>query len=283
MSSSVRPPGDSERGFALVMVLWMGLLIAVIGGSLLHEVRSERVSAATDAAELEATLLADGGINRAILSLIDQSDSIHWHIDGTPQTLQVAGHDDVVRVESEAGKIDLNAAPASLLAALLRGAGTSAADSQTLADRVIAWRSPVPSGAIDATTNLYRDAGRSYGPRHEAFRSVGELRMVLGMTDELQSALVPLVTVYSNRPAVDRGVAGDAVLLALQAAGDNFAAAQMSARASGQAAGVDRAPSEGEALTISARVEVKGALADRHAVVRINADANSLYKVLEWK
>jgi len=260
----------------------MGLLIAIIAAGLLREAQSARIVAAGDAAALQASLIAEGAIHRAILSLVDPSDPLRWHIDGTPQTLNILGHDVNIRIESEAGKIDLNAAPPSVLVALFRFAQLSASDSETLADRVVAWRSPIPSGAVDSTTNIYRDAGRSYGPRHGSFRSVGELRMVLGMTDAVQAALASGLTVLSGNPTVDRGVAGDLVLQALAASGDGLAAAQLSARSTGAAAGVDRLPAVGEALTIVASVEVRGSQTERRTTIRLVNATDGFYRVLEW-
>lgn len=271
-----------EHGFALVLVLWMGLLIAIIAAGLLREAQSARIVAAGDAASLQASLIAEGAIHRAILSLIDPSDPLRWHIDGTPQTLNVLGHDVMVGVESEAGKIDLNAAPPSVLVALFRFAQLSPADSETLADRVLAWRSPVPPGAVDSTTNIYRDAGRSYGPRHGPFRSVGEVRMVLGMTDAVQAAVASALTVFSGNATVDRGAAGDLVLQALAAAGDGLAAAQLSARSAGAAAGVDRLPAVGEALTIVATVQLRGSRTEHSTVIRLVNATDGFYRVLEW-
>jgi general secretion pathway protein K len=261
----------------------MGLLIAVIGSSLLHESRSASTGAASYAAGFQATLAADGAINRAILSFIDPSDPQHWHIDGTVRTLQVFDHNVTIRAESENGKIDLNAAPQSLLVALFRGARLSATDSQTLAERVIAWRTRVPTGAIDSTTNIYRDAGRSYGPRHGPFRSTGELRMVLGMSDAVEASVASAVTVYSGSATVDRGVASDDVLRILQSSGDRFAAAQLLARANGNAAGGDRLPTAGEVLSIFAKAESHGAIAERFAVIRLRGDTSLPYTVLEWQ
>ncbi len=282
MSCSVNQRIKRDGGFALVLVLWIGLLMAIIGSSLLHEAESASIGAASGAAAFQAALAADGAINRAILSLIDPSDPLRWQIDGTPRTLRLFTHDIEVRVESERGKIDLNAAPVSMLSALFQAEQLSASESQTLAERVGDWRSQCPPGAIDSTANIYRDEGRSYGPRHGPFRSTGELRMILGMTDELEASALPMITVYSGSAAVDRGVAGDAVLRVLRTAGDAFAAAQLSARAEGNAAGVDRLPLAGEVLSISAGVDSHGVSTQRVAVIRLRGDAGSPYTILDW-
>jgi general secretion pathway protein K len=272
-----------ESGFALVFVLWIALLFAILENSLLREARSASVGASADAAAYQATLAADGGINRAILTLIDTQDPLHWDVNGSPKTIQLFGQTVTVRVESQKGKIDLNYAPESLLAALFVGQGLSAADSLTLADRIIAWRSPVPPGAMDSTANIYRDAGRLYGPRHGRFRATGELRMVLGMTDELQAAVEPAITVYSDSAAIDRGVAHVYVLRILKASGDNFASAQLDAIQNGNAAGGDRLPATGEVVAIFAKAKTRGALAERVAIIRLKGDPNSPYTILDWR
>jgi hypothetical protein len=62
---------------------------------------------------------------------------------------------------------------------------------------------------------------------------VDELRLVIGMTDELQQDLAPLLTVYSRAGEVDRQVATAAVLGAPAEMGDRLAASQRDARENG--------------------------------------------------
>jgi general secretion pathway protein K len=249
-------------------VLWLLLLLSIIGGIMLVEARSERRLAATGVALVEARLAADAAINRAIMSLVNSQDSEKWRLDGTPREIRVFDHDVEVRVESERGKIDLNMARPDVLAALFRGQAVPPAEAEQLADRVIAWRSPLRSGMADDAADPYRAVNRTYGPRHAPFRSVDELRLVLGMTDELQVTLMPVVTIYSRSPDVDRQVATSEVLRTLTAAGDKIAETQREARERGQASGIDRRPAMGEALTICAR---------------ITGDRRQPYWVLAWQ
>lgn len=275
--------GRIRPGFALVAVLWLLLLLSVLGGMLLRDAEGERDAAATEIALIDARLLADAGINRTILSLVNPQDPLKWRLDGTIQSLQLFGCDVDVSVESEAAKIDLNRAPRDLLAALLRSQGVAPGDAGDIADRTVAWRTPHAAGEPDPAADRYRDEGKPYRPTHEPFRSVEELRLVLGMTDVLQAALIPAVTVYSRSPSVDRQVAGNSVLRALEEAGDTLAAGQRSARDQGQAAGVDRAPVLGEALRITARVAVDHVTTLRSAVVRQTGDRRVPYWVLSWR
>jgi general secretion pathway protein K len=270
-------------GFALVAVLWLLLILSVIGGMLLRGAESERDLAATEVALTDARLLADAGINRAILSVANTRDPLKWRLDGTSQILGLLGHEVEVAVESEAAKIDLDMAPRDLLAALFRSQGVAPGDAGDIADRVVAWRAPLAPGEPDQAADRYRAEGRSYTPTHSPFRSIDELRLVLGLTDDLQAKLITAVTVYSRSPSVDRQVAGDTVLWALQEAGDGLAQSQREARRQGQAAGIDRAPVLGEALRITAKVSDGQMTTIRSAVIRVTGDRRVPYWVLAWR
>src|SRR5262249_7871857 len=156
--------------------------------------------------------------------------------DGAVQSVELFGQEIALRTESEAGKVNLNAAPVSLLAALFAGQGVAPDEAGLLAARVATWRAPTAGTARSEAIAAYRDAGRVYGPRFAPFRSVGELRLVLGMTDALQAAVAPLTTVWSGDGSLDRSVAGEALLRVLEATGDTLAASQRAARARGSAA-----------------------------------------------
>src|SRR5690348_16526476 len=89
---SMASPERRREGFALIGVLWLLLLLGIIAGVLLAEARSERHQAATAAARLQARLIADAAINRALLSLVNAQDPEHWRLDGTPRRLPLFGH-----------------------------------------------------------------------------------------------------------------------------------------------------------------------------------------------
>ena len=283
MSSTAPADGRPRSGFALVAVLWLLLLLSIIAGMLLRGAESERDLAATEIALADARLVADAGINRAILSLVNPQDPLKWRLDGTGQSVHLLDRDIEVAVESEAAKIDLNMAPAPLLAALLRSQGVAPGDADEIAGRIVAWRTPLAPGEPDQAADDYRAAGRTYSPFHAPFRSVDELRLVLGITDALQASVLPAVTVYARSPSVDRQVASDIVLRALEEGGDALAASQREARDAGNASGIDRAPVLGEALTITTEAAEGQVTAVRSAVIRLTGDRRIPYWVLAWQ
>jgi general secretion pathway protein K len=283
MPSTGSADAARRSGFALVAVLWLLLLLTTIAGMLRLGAESDRDLAASDVAIFQARLIADAGINRALLSLIDPRDLLKCRLDGTRQRVALLDHGVEIAVSSEAAKIDLNLASPALLAALLRSKGTGAGEADEIAARIVAWRSPLDPGTPDPAADAYRDAGRAYRPPHRPFRTIDELRLVLGMSDALQAALAGDVTIYALTPSVDRQVANDDVLKALQESGDGLAASQLDAREAGQAAGIDRAAAPGEAVTITATYTTEDITMTRTATIRLTGDRHAPYRVLSWR
>lgn len=272
-----------DSGFALLIVLWAMLLLSILAGSYLLEARAARTVAATAVSQARARALSDAAINRSIMALLDPRDPLRLPLDGSPQEIQLLGHRIAIRWESEAGKVDLNAAPPGLLVSVLQGQGLSEKEAAGLAKQIVVWRSPSRGPAREAATAFYREAGRSYGPRFGPFRSIGELRLVVGASDALQTLITPLITVWSNTGAIDRSVANESLLHALETANDSLAGRQLAARQTGRAAGSDRPPALGEVLTITARIEMADMVFTRTAAVQIAGDRAEPYRVLSWQ
>jgi hypothetical protein len=91
-----------------------------------------------------------------------------------------------------------------------------------------------------------------------------------------------LTTVWSGDSAIDRSVAGDAMLRVLEGAGDSLAGAQRVARDAGKAAGAGRALAVGEAVTIAVRLEMPDMIVERTAVIQLAGDRREPYRVLAW-
>jgi general secretion pathway protein K len=272
-----------ERGFALIIVLWALLLLSVLGSSFLLEARATRTIANSATSQLQVRMLADSAINRTIVSLLDPRDPLRLPLDGTPHEIELLNHRLTINCQSEAGKVDLNTASERLLGTLFAGVGLSEEDAASLAKQVAVWRSPLRNDTDQSAVGFYRDAGRTYGPRFGMFRSAGELRLVVGMTDDLQDELAPFITIWSNTGTIDLSVANENLLRILAARNDNLASSQWTARKNGNAAGANRAVALGEVLTIAAVAETSGVTVRRSAAIQIAGDKNQPYRVLAWR
>lgn len=253
-----------ERGFALLIVLWWTVLLAVLGTDLAitGQLEAQRAGYVRTAAMAQAA--ADGVVEEAIFHVLDGSHD-GWPADGLPHLVPVTGGLAHVEVRSEAVKIGLNVASAKLLAALLTRLGKAPEQAAALADAVLDWRTataqPRPLGA---KARDYEAAGLPYAPPNSNFETLNELALVRGMDPELVARLAPYVSVYQTEDP-DLALADPLVRLAI---GD-----------SGQVLTTDidpigLTPSAAPVLVIKVTVEIAaGARAVRKTVVRLAADA----------
>jgi general secretion pathway protein K len=143
-----------------------------------------------------------------------------WPADGRERVLTYGENLIRVRVQDEAGKIDINAAPDEMLEGLFRTVGVDAASASRLVDAIADWKDPDDlrrlSGAEAAD---YRAAGLPYVPRNGPFLAVDELRLVLGMTPALFERIGPFVTVYSRSGRINPVTAPAEVIRSLPGIG----------------------------------------------------------------
>jgi general secretion pathway protein K len=188
----------SERGFALLIVLWILVFLALLVTQLTVAWHSEARIAFNIRANAMAEAAADGAVYEAVFHLLDSSDR-RWSADGAIHQLLSPGSITRVRIENEADKVNPNTAPAALLQALLREVGANARTAALLAGAIVDWRTPAQSPAAKRDKAArYQAAGYTYVPSGAPFESVEELRDVLGMTSQMLAALKPHLTVYSD-------------------------------------------------------------------------------------
>ena len=206
----------SSRGMALLSVLWITGLLAVIAASFASGTRTEARLARNQIANAKAEALADGGVYRAAQGLLELDPEQAWRADGTVHEMRLGEGLVQIAIEDEDGKIDLNAAPAPLLAGLFGVLGLSPDEARAMADRIVDYRDPddepEPQGAEDPD---YFALGRAGGAADRELISTGELLNVLGMTRALYERAQPYVTVYSGAEGVDPLRAPGPVLQAL--------------------------------------------------------------------
>jgi general secretion pathway protein K len=202
----------ASRGAVLLMVLIFGaaassLAVTAMRSSsagvraatvYLDEVRAEELGRA--AVDLIAARLASAepGVRRAGAFAVPFADA-------------------VVEVSyiGETARVDLNAAPPELLAALFQAAGASPTEARLYADRIVDWRDPDdtkrPSGA---EAEDYARAGLP-PPGNRNFVHLAELDQVLGLPAGMRQAIAGAVTVASGKAGVDPTISGRLVVRAL--------------------------------------------------------------------
>lgn len=202
-----------NRGFVLVAVLSVLALLssAVIAMSLLSR-------NAIDSADIVDTKLQLDAMTESALSMAG------FQLFSLKMPLQKVNNQQIrldqgvvdLTVVTDAAKVDLNGSNAKLLAAAYKAAGRTTLTPQSFASRVIDWRDandqPIEDGAESSD---YAAAHLDYGPRNGPFRTVGDLRWVLGVSNADIAALADYVTVYNPRGRLDAFSAAPTLIASL--------------------------------------------------------------------
>ena len=202
----------SERGFALILVVWSLVLLASLATGFSLAVRHQTRLAADLSAVARAEAAATAALHTAMLAVAATGGEARWRADGREHEIPWPDAKITVRVQSESGRIDINTAPPELLSGLFTRLFPTS-DSAALTDALLDWRDhddhPRDNGAED---RAYKEAGYAYGPSNTPFYSVNELSQVMGFDGEKLEALQPHLTVHSRRPRINAASADLVVL-----------------------------------------------------------------------
>ncbi len=201
------------------MVIWGVGLLSAIALSLSSSALLHSRSASNDVLAVQLREAANAGVAIAIAKLKA------GHLKGPGmhefQCRFEGAYNLVVRVEDEAGKIDLNFASTGLLERIFTGAGLSAGAAKSLAQDIADFRDGDNAFRRGKTheDRYYRSLDLVHGPKNAPLSNVVELEQVPGMTVRLQKgpltryeALKRHFTVHSKRSGLDPRVADPELL-----------------------------------------------------------------------
>ncbi len=295
--SAVRQRIASQRGIALLIVLWGLVLLAVIAAAFTTETRTEMALARNLAENAKARALAEAGVYRAILALMQPRSGLQWRVDGTTYPFDYGEGAVRISVQDEGGKIDLNMGRDEHLRGLLQQAGLDFDEAAALVDAIADYRDADDlhrlNGAEDAD---YRAAGLPYGAKNRSFEAVEELQQVLGMTRATYERVAPFLTVFSVRSRIDLTNAPREVLLAVPGIVTGevenllIERAQMTGPISTKSLPIPAAErgtfgiSKGRVYTVRSEARTpSGATFVREAVVRLTRKPDWPFQFLAWK
>ena len=257
----------SERGVALLMVLWVFMILTVLVGEFGRGMRDDAVATQNLAEEVQARAVAMAGINQAIYRALrthethtetqqqqqQQKRGIDankqpevWLADGKPHEGEYAGGKYSVRIFDEGGKISLNRADEALLRRVFASLGVERSDQEEIVDAILDWRDSDSLRRVHgAEEEYYAKLPEPYRPKNGPFDSVEELLLVKGISHDLfygiqskkfardEKPPIPLGEVFSvfNRTAnINIRSASPAVLQVLMQGSEEDVEAVMEAR-----------------------------------------------------
>src|SRR6202051_2544370 len=202
-AAKLNPAKSGNDGFIIVAVLWILAALATLVSVYAIYVTNSAIAVVASGDAVIADPLVSAGVELAAYQLLGQIEATR---PGAGQFTARAGAAQLtIAFQTEAARIDLNAAPKSLLAGLLVAFGASPLDAGSYADRIVAWRTRAAAANIDTDpeNSLYRSAGLDYTPRHAPFIHVSELWLVQGIPPVLIERMLPFVTVFNGKAEGD--------------------------------------------------------------------------------
>lgn len=217
MKTRLDARAGAQSGIALILVLWVTTLLMVVAGSFAYATRTDMNILGGSVQRARAEAVADAGIHRAALELFPFGNmAARWKADGTWHEFPVGDGKVRVSLLDESAKIDINTAVPRLIKGMLMLAGLDDFQAEKLSDAIQDWRDADlltrPNGA---EAPQYREAGLSHQPSNAPFQAIQEIRLVLGMTDDIYRRIQPMITIFSRQPGVNHAVADREVLLAI--------------------------------------------------------------------
>lgn len=199
----------NDRGFVLVAVLLVALVLILVAVTFTYGVRSRVKSIAGAVESAEAETLADAGVQLAVLDLqarrSGQSPVSRFEVGGAAVVCAAPNEAGVIaiQVRDEAGKIDLNTNNEALLLALVVGLGTPIEKARPIVSRILDFRDGDGQARSDgAEAEDYAAADRA-PPKNRPFDAVEEIEQVIGMPPNLVLEMRPFLTVNSGAEGFD--------------------------------------------------------------------------------
>ena len=261
------PDGNErQRGFALLVVLWIVTLLALQVSIFNLSVRDAGALAGNEMAMARGEALAAAGVEVAAARLMEASAERQWPADGRSRVVTFGGARLFITLSDEAGRLDINEADAEVLDSLLRPYGGSA-------EAVTRW--------LDQN-----------GP----FLDATELAHAVGLPASALQSLAPYLTVHGGDGRINPLVAPREALLMLPGAdpAEVERALALRQRDGANAADVARLlPSVDKWLTertgpayrveVAMRGETLPAIGWAEATILIGKDSTAPFRILSWR
>jgi general secretion pathway protein K len=226
----------SQRGIALLIVLWVLAVLTVLVFSFSLMTRAESYGTLAFKEGLEKKFLAEAGIERGIMEIIYRSINKNqaltlegkeaWKLDGTAYRSETGQDGYAVRILDESGKISLNGLTDSsgiVLKNLLIGQGASPENADIIVDSILDWKDADDLHRLSgAESDYYLSLPKPYKARNADFETVEELILVRGMTPDIlygaggkAKGIFPFLTVHRKAGLIGLNVAPREILAAL--------------------------------------------------------------------
>jgi len=226
---------NKKKGFALLVVLWIMVILMVIVLSFSLMSRTDSHATIHFKETIEKRYIAEAGMQRALMELFHRGiyknkqpvmeGNEPVRVDGTRYSGQLGSDRYTFEIVEESGKINLNMlndSSAVILNTLLINLGVSKEDADTIVDSILDWKDSDELHRLHgAESDYYMTLPNPYRSKNAAFETIEELLMVKGMTPEIlygneqKPGICDFITVRSRTGGINVNTAPKEVLAAL--------------------------------------------------------------------
>ena len=184
----------SERGVALIVVLWIFIFLFVVAFGFSASVREEAAAAGRYGDETQGYYLAIAGFEQGLYDFLSQSSGRELQqsqksndlFDGSWREQNLGGGVYRVRLIDEGGKININRVDEAILRRIFTNLGIEEPRRSILVDSIMDWRDPDDLHRVNGAENdYYLSLKPPYTAKNGFFDTVEDLLWVRGMTSDL--------------------------------------------------------------------------------------------------
>ncbi len=195
---------ETQKGVALIMVLWVIAILSVVVLEFCFGMRTEVNMTKNFKDELQLYAMAEGGVQRASIEVIYKhdsrvqllrkilkaeeipSDKKEWLTDGRPYLLPFDQGVCEIRIMSEEGKININTVSETTLRKVIGNLGLEGEARDIVVDSIMDWRDPDDFYRVNGAENdYYQSLKEPYNCKNGNLDSIEELLLVRGVTPDL--------------------------------------------------------------------------------------------------
>jgi general secretion pathway protein K len=238
---------SSQKGIALLMVLWILTILMVIVLSFSFTAKTETYATLAFKGGSERKFIAEAGIERSIMELfyrdmfrnapVELEGREVWRTDGRPYKGELGSGYYLVSITEESGKVDINMASDLLLKNLLINAGVQEEEVDIIVDSIMDWKDEDNLHRLyGVESDYYMSLPIPYKAKDADFDTIEELLLVKGMTPDIlygnnnRKGIIDFITVHSQTDKININAAPKEVLLAVPGVTPEIADAIINAR-----------------------------------------------------
>lgn len=298
---------ESERGLALVIVLWVVAAAALLVLSFNASVRSGATISMTEQRYSKIESLLDAGLEIAAAHLIDEQEERRWLPDGEIHYVDFGGGRLNIAITDPNGLIDLNKARTEVLFEFFQTFTTSRIKAAFYRDLILKFRGEDKKSALKGEVAKPKDSrpstgGNSFSPQPGklkalAFVDVTQVGRLEGMDLDLFRSIRPFITLYSRDGRINPNSAPRPVLMSIPklTAGDIDKLLAMAASDGINESNAVSSPltkakeyfnlETGPAFIVTVTAKTPGLkmTVSKEFVISIGLDKKAPYRLLSWK